>query len=83
MTENTNTNQQVSPSSPGTITAINQRLDVLAARIAALEALPSIATAVKQKTDTPPPIMMDGEGFWSWIGTSTVLPRIAGWAESS
>ena len=60
------------------ITAINQQLDKLTARVATLEDIPSVATAVKQRTDGPPPqILMDEEGFWSWIGTSTVLPRIA------
>ncbi|MDH4321608.1 MAG: hypothetical protein OEV73_08955 [Desulfobulbaceae bacterium] len=57
---------------------IEERLDVLAARVAAIEALPMITAATKQKNEVPPPpMMMDEEGFWSWIGTSTVLPRVA------
>ncbi len=61
-----------------TITGINQQLVLLAARIAAIEALPPIVTAAKQKSSmSPPTTMMDEQGFWSWIGTSTVLPRLA------
>ena len=60
------------------ISGINNRLDELTARLATLESLPSVASAVKHQNEgPPPPIMMDEEGFWSWIGTSTVLPRIA------
>ncbi|MDH3359969.1 MAG: hypothetical protein OEL55_03780 [Desulfobulbaceae bacterium] len=77
MTEHTTTEENDSLSTTEAINAINHRLDTLTARVAAMEALPAMAAAEKQKPDTPPPLLMDEEGFWSWIGTSTVLPRIA------
>ncbi|MDH3392890.1 MAG: hypothetical protein OEL66_02710, partial [Desulfobulbaceae bacterium] len=89
MTQQNNTDQSDSLSTPEAsdsplsspnpaIVALSKRLDELTTRVATLESLPSVALAAKQQNnEPPPPIMMDEEGFWSWIGTSTVLPRVA------
>lgn len=77
MTGNVDTEDNKAMDHPGALAEIQQRLEVLAARVSALEALPLISSSMKQKNEPPPSIMMDEEGFWSWIGTSTILPRVA------
>ncbi|MDH5299551.1 MAG: hypothetical protein OEV91_11075, partial [Desulfobulbaceae bacterium] len=57
---------------------IRKDIEALAARVVTLEALPRQSAGARLRDDSPSPaLMMDEESFWSLIGTSSLLPRLA------
>lgn len=57
---------------------LRQLLGTLAGRVAHLEqAGPAQATTAAREAVLSPAAATDEEGFWHWLGTSSVLPRLA------